>query len=65
MVEGKEQKLVLEVQQHLGDGAVRAVAMSTTGVVRGADVIATGAPISVPVGQGVLGRVFNVTGASG
>jgi F-type H+-transporting ATPase subunit beta len=56
-------KLVLEVQQHLGDGWVRAVAMSTTeGLKRGLPVIDTGKPISVPVGEGVLGRIFNVTG---
>ena len=56
-------KLVLEVQQHLGDNAVRAIAMSTTdGLVRGMDVVNTGAAISVPVGEKVLGRIFNVTG---
>ncbi len=56
-------KLTLEVQQHLGDGAVRAVAMSTTdGLKRGTEVLDTGAPISVPVGTEVLGRLFNVTG---
>lgn len=62
-VSGKDNKLVLEVQQHLGNGVVRAVAMSSTeGLVRGLDVIDTGAPISVPVGEGILGRIFNVTG---
>ncbi len=56
-------RLVLEVQQHLGEGLVRAVAMSTTeGLVRGAGVLDTGAPISVPVGEAVLGRIFNVIG---
>jgi F-type H+-transporting ATPase subunit beta len=60
---GENTKLVLEVQQHLGDGWVRAVAMSTTeGLKRGLPVIDTGKPISVPVGEGVLGRIFNVTG---
>ncbi len=60
---GKESTLVLEVQQHLGDGWVRAVAMSTSdGLKRGVDITDTGAPISVPVGPGVLGRIFNVTG---
>jgi F-type H+-transporting ATPase subunit beta len=60
---GKDTKLVLEVQQHLGEGRVRAVAMSSTdGLVRGMDVVNTGAPISVPVGEKVLGRIFNVTG---
>ena len=56
-------KLVLEVQQHLGDNRVRAVAMSSTdGIVRGMDIENTGAAISVPVGEKVLGRIFNVTG---
>ena len=56
-------KLVLEVQQHLGDNWVRAVAMSSTeGLKRGFDVADTGAPISMPVGPGVMGRVFDVTG---
>jgi len=56
-------KLTLEVQQHLGDNWVRAVAMSSTeGLKRGFDVTDTGAPISMPVGEAVMGRVFNVTG---
>ena len=56
-------KLVLEVQQHLGDNRVRAVAMSSTdGIVRGMDIKNTGAAISVPVGEKVLGRIFHVTG---
>jgi F-type H+-transporting ATPase subunit beta len=56
-------KLVLEVQQHLGDGWVRAVAMSSTeGLRRNMKIADTGNPISVPVGEGVLGRIFNVTG---
>jgi F-type H+/Na+-transporting ATPase subunit beta len=56
-------KLVLEVQQHLGDDRVRAVAMDTTdGLSRGMEVVDTGAPISVPVGRGVLGRIFNLLG---
>jgi F-type H+/Na+-transporting ATPase subunit beta len=56
-------KLTLEVQQHLGDNWVRAVAMSTTdGLRRGMDAADTGAPISMPVGDVVLGRVFNVVG---
>lgn len=55
--------LVLEVQQHLGKGLVRTVAMgSTDGVARGAEVTATGGPIMVPVGPVTLGRVFDVTG---
>jgi F-type H+-transporting ATPase subunit beta len=62
-VDGTEKSLTLEVQQHLGNGLVRAVAMtSTDGLVRGMDVTGTGAPISVPVGEAVLGRIFNVTG---
>jgi F-type H+-transporting ATPase subunit beta len=56
--------LIAEVQQHLGNDRVRAVAMdSTDGVPRGADVEDTGAPITVPVGQETLGRIFNVLGA--
>jgi len=55
--------LIAEVQQHLGDDRVRAVAMDTTdGIPRGVDVIDTGAPISVPVGKETLGRLFNVLG---
>jgi F-type H+/Na+-transporting ATPase subunit beta len=62
-VNGKDIKLTLEVQQHLGEGWVRAIAMSSTeGLQRGVDAIATGAPISVPVGEGILGRIFNVVG---
>ncbi|MEN9573525.1 MAG: synthase subunit beta [Verrucomicrobiota bacterium] len=56
-------KLTLEVQQHLGGNWVRAVAMSTTeGLKRGMEITDTGAPISMPVGNAVMGRVFNVTG---
>ena len=56
-------KLTLETQQHLGDNWVRAVAMSTTeGLKRGHEVIDVGQPISMPVGEGVMGRIFNVTG---
>ena len=52
-----------EVQQHLGGGQVRAVALGTTdGVVRGMDCVDTGGPVSVPVGEAVLGRVFNLLG---
>ena len=62
-VQGQPVKLTLEVQQHLGDNWVRAVAMSTTeGLKRGYEAVDTGAPISMPVGEGVMGRVFNVTG---
>ena len=60
---GSQTTLVLEVQAHLGDGWVRAVAMTTTdGLKRGMPIINTGNPITVPVGAGVLGRIFNVTG---
>lgn len=56
-------KLVLEVQQHLGENQVRAVAMdSSDGLVRGMDANDLGAPISVPVGKEVVGRLFNVIG---
>jgi len=59
----EEALLVCEVQQHLGDDRVRAVAMDTTdGLARGLEVIDTGAPISVPVGQATLGRIFNLLG---
>ena len=62
-VNGNPTKLTLEVQQHLGENWVRSVAMSSTeGLKRGMSVNDTGAPISVPVGEGVLGRLFNVTG---
>ena len=55
--------LVLEVALHIGEGVVRCIAMdSTDGLVRGMDVIDTGAPISVPVGEATLGRMFNVLG---
>jgi F-type H+-transporting ATPase subunit beta len=60
---GKNSKLTLEVQQHLGDNWVRAIAMSSTeGLKRGLEVKDTGGPISMPVGEGVMGRVFDVTG---
>jgi F-type H+-transporting ATPase subunit beta len=59
----KEDVLVCEVQQHLGDDRVRAVAMDTTdGLARGAEVVDTGGPITVPVGEVTLGRIFNVLG---
>src|SRR6266545_2790324 len=55
--------VVLEVQQHLGEGRVRAIAMEATdGMVRGMKAIDLGGPISVPVGHGTLGRVMNVIG---
>ena len=62
-VQGAPHKLVLEVQQQLGDGVVRTIAMNPVdGVKRGLWAIATGAPISIPVGEAVLGRMFNVLG---
>jgi len=55
--------LTAEVMQHIGENVVRAVAMSSTdGLVRGMDAIDTGAPITIPVGEGTLGRIFNVLG---
>src|SRR5690242_4168683 len=60
---GTGNKLILEVQQHLGDDRVRAVAMDTTdGLARGMEVIDTGGPITVPVGKITLGRIFNLLG---
>ncbi|WP_410219984.1 F0F1 ATP synthase subunit beta [Pedobacter sp.] len=57
------QKIVLEVQQHLGEDRVRAIAMdSTDGLVRGMDALDTGAPIKMPVGDEIKGRLFNVVG---
>ena len=62
-VEGKEQKLILEVAAQLGDNRVRTIAMdSSEGIVRGTPAKATGNPIKVPVGEEVLGRIFNVVG---
>src|SRR5208282_3125449 len=59
----EEQLLVCEVQQHLGDDRVRAVAMDTTdGLARGLEVVDTGGPITVPVGEATLGRIFNLLG---
>ena len=61
--EGRKNKLVLEVAAHIGDNRVRTISMDMTeGLVRGIKVEATGSPISVPVGEKVLGRIFNVTG---
>jgi F-type H+-transporting ATPase subunit beta len=60
---GEEHRLVLEVQQHLGDDRVRCVAMDATdGLARGAEVVDTGGPITVPVGEHTLGRIFNLLG---
>ncbi|MEM7181596.1 MAG: F0F1 ATP synthase subunit beta [Spirochaetota bacterium] len=61
--DGEKSSVVAEVQQHLGDNTVRAIALSSTdGMVRGQAVTDTGAPISVPVGDATLGRIFNVLG---
>src|SRR5215831_213175 len=60
---GNGEKLVLEVQQHLGEDSVRCIAMDgTEGLVRGVEVIDTGKAIAMPVGEGIHGRLFNVTG---
>ncbi len=62
-VEGIERRLILEVAAHLGDNRVRTIAMDASdGLTRGLEVTALGAPISVPVGEKVLGRIFNVVG---
>ena len=56
-------ELTVEVAQHLGDDTVKCIAMGPTdGLVRGMEAVATGAPISVPVGENTLGRIFNVLG---
>lgn len=64
MPHGKHETAIsIEVEQHLGDGVARCIALEpTSGIYRGLEVIDTGAPISAPVGPGVLGRVFNVLG---
>ena len=62
-VEGENKKLILEVAAHIGDNRVRTIAMDMTeGLVRGLEVKALGTPIQVPVGEEVLGRIFNVVG---
>src|ERR671923_639418 len=61
--DGQKRRLVLEVQQHLGDDRVRAVAMDATdGLSRGTEIRDTGGPITVPVGKSTLGRIFNLLG---
>jgi F-type H+-transporting ATPase subunit beta len=63
VIRGDGEKIVCEAQQHLGNNWVRSVAMTTTdGLARGVDAVDTGSPISVPVGEATLGRVFNVLG---
>ncbi|MCQ2491862.1 MAG: F0F1 ATP synthase subunit beta [Lachnospiraceae bacterium] len=62
-IKTQDGNLTVEVAQHLGDDTVRCIAMGPTdGLVRGTDAVATGAPISVPVGEATLGRIFNVLG---
>jgi F-type H+-transporting ATPase subunit beta len=62
-ISAADEFLIFEVQQHLGDDRLRAVAMDTTdGLARGTEVIDTGAPITVPVGRATLGRIFNLLG---
>src|SRR3954467_7814607 len=61
--ENQGNRLVLEVAQHLGESTVRTIAMDTSeGLVRGKEVTDSGAPITVPVGEGTLGRIMNVVG---
>ncbi len=65
-IEGNRIKITAEVQQHIGRNQVRAVAMSSTdGLIRGVPVVNTGAPISVPVGEEVLGRILQASRAMG
>src|SRR5512136_2924133 len=62
-IDERSDNLVLEVAQHLGENTARTIAMdSTEGLVRGMPVKSTGAPIKMPVGKGVLGRIMNVVG---
>ena len=62
-IDRQGKRLVVEVSQHIGDGSVRCIAMSSTdGLVRGAEAVDTGRGITVPVGQKTLGRIFNVLG---
>ena len=62
-IDNNGEKLVCEVAQHIGDDVVRCIAMSSTdGLVRGVDAVDTGSPITVPVGRGTLGRIFNILG---
>lgn len=62
-IDGVKKTVIAEVQQHIGESQVRAVSLdSTDGMVRGSEVIDTGGPITVPVGEEVLGRIFNVLG---
>src|SRR5487761_432353 len=64
-LEGVTHQLTLEVEQHIGDNIVRAISLQPTdGLVRGAEVVSTGAPIEVPVGDVTKGHVFNALGES-
>lgn len=57
------ERLIVEVAQHLGESRIRAIALSSTdGLIRGMEVVDTGAPITIPVGQAALGRIMNVIG---
>lgn len=63
VIKNEDKEITIEVAQHIGDDTVRCISMSSTdGLVRGMEVIDTGAPISVPVGDATLGRIFNVLG---
>ncbi len=63
IVKENGEKLILECQQHIGEDTVRTISMeSTDGISRGVDVIATGSPIKMPIGENIKGRVFNVIG---
>ncbi|MDR5659711.1 F0F1 ATP synthase subunit beta [Serpentinicella sp. ANB-PHB4] len=63
VIQGPKENVTVEVAQHTGDDTVRCIAMSSTeGLVRGLEAVDTGAPITVPVGQATLGRIFNVLG---
>ncbi len=65
-VSSEKDNLILEVAQHLGESVVRAIAMDATeGLVRGGEVVDTGAPIQMPVGPATLGRILNVAGKPG
>ena len=62
-VKSEKKKIILECQKHIGDVVVRTISMDATeGLVRGMEVIDTGAPIQMPVGEEIRGRLFNVTG---
>src|SRR5690242_3015269 len=63
VVKPNGQKIILEVQQHLGEDRVRTIAMdSTDGLTRGAEVVDKGTPITMPIGEDIKGRLFNVVG---